>query len=274
MGKRGTEYARTERDLYPTPNRVIAALAEHVDLNRLLVWEPAAGNGGMVEALRCAGCAKVYASDIVDYGNGQDKVLDFLSVLGTLQRDTRRYQFSNTFEVIDLGLRLADIAGLEREPATATRTSPNILRAQLAENRAAEQEIAILLSERVELNAMTSDALIEMIERKLKAYGLKKVIPDGDLLGKAYRASHHSKQLREKFEQIEDEFEAPEIEIPRNLKEQVSAVLDEHGDLRWDDAIQIVLDKSQLDRVRAEKQKAKGSSKRKSSPSLHDGRTR
>jgi hypothetical protein len=27
--------------------------------------------------------------------------------------------------------------------------------------------------------------------------------------------------------------------------------------LRWDDAIQIVLDKSQLDRVRVEKQKAK-----------------
>jgi hypothetical protein len=37
-------------------------------------------------------------------------------ILGTLQRDTRRYQFSNAIEVIDLGLRLADIAGLEREP--------------------------------------------------------------------------------------------------------------------------------------------------------------
>jgi len=80
MGKHGSEYARIERNHYPTPNRVIAALAEHVDLNGLLVWEPAAGNGGMVEALRCAGCARVYASDIVDYGNGRDKVLDFLSV--------------------------------------------------------------------------------------------------------------------------------------------------------------------------------------------------
>ena len=48
-----------------------------------------------------------------------------------------------------------------------------------------------------------------------------------------------------------------EIEVPENLKEQVRAVLDEHGDLRWDDAIQIVLDKTQLDRVRTEKQKAK-----------------
>ena len=180
-------------------------------------------------------------------------------ILGTLQRDTRRYQFSSAIEVIDLGLRLADIAGLEREPAAATRTSADILRDQLAENGATEAEIAILLSERVELNAMTSDALIEMIERKLKDYGLEKVIPDDGLLAETYRAFHRSQQLREKFEEMEDEFEEEhsEIKVPKNLKEQVRAVLDEHGDLRWDDAIQIVLDETQLDRVRAEKQKAK-----------------
>jgi hypothetical protein len=33
----------------------------------------------MAEALRLAGCASVYTSDIVDRGNGQDEVLDFLS---------------------------------------------------------------------------------------------------------------------------------------------------------------------------------------------------
>ena len=104
-------------------------------------------------------------------------------ILGTLQRDTRRYQFSSAIEVIDLGLRLADIAGLEREPAAATKISASILRAQLAENGATDAEIDILLNERVELNAMTSDALIAMIERKLKAYGLEKVVPDDDLLG-------------------------------------------------------------------------------------------
>jgi hypothetical protein len=120
-------------------------------------------------------------------------------ILGTLQRHTRRYQFCNAVETIDLGLRLAHIVGLEREPAAATRTSSDILRAQLAENGATDAEIDILLSERVELNAMTSDALIEMIERRLKVYGVKKVVPDGDLLGRAYRAFHHSQELREKF---------------------------------------------------------------------------
>ena len=98
-------------------------------------------------------------------------------ILGTLQRDTRRYQFSNAIEVIDLGLRLDDIAGLEREPAAATKTSASILRDQLAENGATDAEIAILLDERVELNAMTSDALIAMIERKLKDYGLQEGHP-------------------------------------------------------------------------------------------------
>ena len=41
------------------------------------------------------------------------------------------------------------------------------------------------------------------------------------------------------------------------MKEQVRAILNKHADLRWDDAIQIVLDETQLDHVRAEKQKAK-----------------
>ena len=79
MGKHETGYARVERDLYPTPSWVIAALAEHVDLRGLTVWEPACGDGRMVEALRAVGCARVYATDIVDRG-GQDEVLDFLSV--------------------------------------------------------------------------------------------------------------------------------------------------------------------------------------------------
>ncbi len=47
------------------------------------------------------------------------------------------------------------------------------------------------------------------------------------------------------------------MKVPKNLKKQVRAVLAEHGDLRWDDAIHIVLDKTQPDHVPTEKQKAK-----------------
>jgi hypothetical protein len=161
--------------------------------------------------------------------------------------------------VVDLGLRLADIAGLEREPAAATKTGPGILRDQLAENGADGPEIEILLNERVELNAMPSDVLIAMIERKLVAYGLKKVVPDEDLLAQTYRAFQRSEQLRERFEEMEAEFdkEADPIAIPKGLKKRVSAILGKHDDLRWDDAVRVVLDKTTLDRVREDKQKAK-----------------
>jgi hypothetical protein len=43
-------------------------------------------------------------------------------ILGTLHRDTRRYQFGSYIEPVDLGLRLEDINGLGTEPAAATKT--------------------------------------------------------------------------------------------------------------------------------------------------------
>jgi hypothetical protein len=56
VGKHGAEYARVERDFYPTPSWVVAdALAEHVELAGVRVWEPACGDGRMAEALRRAG---------------------------------------------------------------------------------------------------------------------------------------------------------------------------------------------------------------------------
>ena len=61
-------------------------------------------------------------------------------------------------------------------------------------------------------------------------------------------------------EEFEEEEKDTEIEVPQNLKEQVCAILDKHDDLRWDDAIHIVLDITQLDHVRGEKHKAKNKS--------------
>ena len=165
-------------------------------------------------------------------------------ILATLNRDTRRYQFSNTIEPIDLGLRLGDIAGLEREPAAATKTNQNTLREQLAVNGATNAEIDILLNGRVELNALTSDQLIAMIERKLKDHGIKKVIPDDDLLRETYLAFHASNELRDIYKEAESNFKATKIAVPANLKQRVRAILAKHDDLRWDDAVQIVIDKA------------------------------
>jgi len=66
-------------------------------------------------------------------------------------------------------------------------------------------------------------------------------------------------QLRRQFKELEERFkkETAEIEPPGDLKEKVHAILDKHCDLRWDDALNIVLDETQLDHVRVEKRKAK-----------------
>src|SRR5262249_3318729 len=182
---------------------------------------------------------------------------DGFKIFGTLQRDTRRYQFAYAVEVIALGLRLADIAGLEREPAAASKSSKDILRRQLAENGATDAESAILLNERVELNAMTSDALVAMIERKLNEHGLTKVIPDDELLRKTYRAFHRSQQLHANFEEMEGGVEETKIRAAKDLRDRVCAILTKQTDLRWDDALRIVLDATQLDEVRAAKQRAR-----------------
>jgi hypothetical protein len=79
VGKHGSEYPRVERDHYPTPEWPIAALGEHIELRGQIAWEMACGDGGMAKALLGEGCARVYATDIIDRGNGQDAVFDFLS---------------------------------------------------------------------------------------------------------------------------------------------------------------------------------------------------
>ena len=96
-----------------------------------------------------------------------------------------------------------------------------------------------------------------MIERKLSAHGLEKVVPDDGLLAKAYLAFHASKELRDKYDEAKNKFSATKIEVPRDLKERVRAILAKHDDLRWDDAVQIALDETQLARVRAGKAKIK-----------------
>jgi hypothetical protein len=85
------------------------------------------------------------------------------------------------------------------------------------------------------------------------------VVPDEDLLSEAYREFHRSHELRERFREMEKRFrdEAAEIEVPGDLEGRVRAILAEHADLRWDDAVQVMLDGTQLARVRQEKAEAK-----------------
>ena len=58
------------------------------------------------------------------------------------------------------------------------------------------------------------------------------------------------------FDDAEKNLGASKIKVPEDLEQKVRHVLDENDDLRWDDAIRIVLDET-LDDVREEKREAK-----------------
>ena len=133
------------------------------------------------------------------------------SIVGILGRDTTRYQFTTPPEVIDLGLRLADVNeyALQSEPVDHDKTDPA---SNLHENGATDEEIEFLAGEadyagryhngrRVELNAFTSDQFIEWLEAKLRLHGVKKVIPDGKTLAEAYRRSRALNELDDHIRQ-------------------------------------------------------------------------
>ena len=78
------------------------------------------------------------------------------SIFGTLSKNARRFKFNKPLKVVDLGLRLADIArpGVRRG---GHRPSPQKTRETLRRHGATEEEIEILRHRRVELNAIASN---------------------------------------------------------------------------------------------------------------------
>jgi hypothetical protein len=104
------------------------------------------------------------------------------AIAGTLQRDTRRYEFQNNITVIDLGLSLADVQamGLQHEYQHHAKGRRDVLEANLSLNGATNEEIAFMFADfhqlrstcRVELNAMTSPQFVAFVERKLHEAGV------------------------------------------------------------------------------------------------------
>jgi hypothetical protein len=167
------------------------------------------------------------------------------SIAGTLQRDTRRYAFRNQTQVIDLGLRLADVEAndLESEDVHYGKSDPT---PNLLKNGASRDEIAFLcgggdrrsgyVGSRVELNAFASGDLVAWIERKLAENGIKKVVPDDDTLHQAFRLAaeraHVRRLVRRKRKAIRARVK--DMNIPDDLADRVCKILAERQDASWD----------------------------------------
>jgi hypothetical protein len=156
------------------------------------------------------------------------------SIAGTLQRDTRRYEFQNSITVVDLGLSLEDVEamGLESEYQHHPKGQRRALEENLRTNGAREEEIAFMFRDfdrlrstrRVELNAMTSPQFVAFVERKLRENGVAKIIPDQDLLAEVYAGVARGRRLEEAVEHI-DEIDVKDCKPPKDLEKRVRKML-------------------------------------------------
>lgn len=195
------------------------------------------------------------------------------SILGTLQRSSRRYKFRNQIEVIDLGVRLKDVQrwGLQSEPVVLSRgkVDRNVdPRDNLRENGATQEEIDFLVSkevnyhthrtmgveyrgQRVELNAFSPRDFVAWIEESLTAHGVKKVVPTAEALAQQYQRAAAYRRLCQQLIELEKQIsmsDPNECEVPTDLREQVKALLEEKPALAWDAAVMEIATADSRDR--------------------------
>jgi hypothetical protein len=166
------------------------------------------------------------------------------TIFGTLRSSTRRFTYRRRFKVIDLGLRLADIEGLEREDVYVS--SPSKTAETLRRHGATNQEIDILIGgERVELNALASDQLVALIERKLSENSIIKVIPDDATLADAYRRMHRQAVIQQKIDELVEELDEETEIIPAGLRQRVAEAIKLNPARSWDAIMREIAEQGQ-----------------------------
>ena len=158
------------------------------------------------------------------------------SIFGTLGTDSRRYTFANEVSVVDLGLRLDDIRdmGLSYEEYAPAYWDSRL--ETLERHGASQEEITILENQRVELNAMPSDVFVRFLEQKLVEHGVKKVVPDEDVLT-AHARNVMERALTNKALgdlRTKAHTDAHNICLPDDLKRQVQQALQAVPERPWD----------------------------------------
>jgi DNA topoisomerase VI subunit B len=162
--------------------------------------------------------------------------------VGTFRKDNRRYKYENRVNVIDLGLRLDDVRALGLEGLAEDafdKGDEDQRRANLIGNGATEEEVDFLLTKRVELNALTSDQLVELVEEKLKGHGVRKLVPKRSDLAEAYRVFKRGSAISEIVKA--EIAKSSHIDVPGDLTECVQDYLNQNPELPWDEALRHIV---------------------------------
>jgi hypothetical protein len=172
-----------------------------------------------------------------------------IEIVANYRNDTRRYQYGTRPLITDIGLRLDDVLALGLEVDGAEEVDyksgvhPGV---NLRACGATDEEIQFLVRTgyrgswsgmRVELNALTSEQLVDFIERKLQEHGVKKVVPEDDeYLAAAYRRAVILAKAQEQVNQIFAAMADEPVDIPNDLRQQLLEQL-EGSEQSWDEAL-------------------------------------
>ena len=161
------------------------------------------------------------------------------SIFGTLATDSRRYKFANHVEAIDLGLRMSDVRQMNLPDEEYKPSYWNSRIETLQKHGASYEEIVFLATRRVELNAMTSAVFIDFLERKVIEHGVRKIVPDAEVLADHARHVMERALANNALEAIvaKARADAHLVPLPEYLEQQVANALEADPAQPWDLAV-------------------------------------
>jgi hypothetical protein len=162
------------------------------------------------------------------------------TIAENLRAGTWRHRYRNRIQAVHVGLRLEQIealGGLEDEPI-GENTLKHVGDDRLRVCGATEEEITLLRTRRVELNALTTEQLVAMVEGALAEHGIAKVIPDAEHLAAAWRAAKAHAEIAVAVEEANKRATRWQAATaPDDLVGQVKEILEQHPEMSWDAAL-------------------------------------
>ena len=172
-----------------------------------------------------------------------------VTIAENLRAGTWRHRYATPPEVVQVGLRLDQIndlgglaseqeGGLEDEPIGAN-TLKHVGDDRLRACGATEAEIEVLGRRRVELNALATEQLVELVETVFAEHGVAKIVPGGEDLTAAWRAAKAHAEVAVAVDMANRRAAKrwQKASAPEDLEDRVRDQLEADPELAWDDAL-------------------------------------
>ncbi|MFH1006624.1 MAG: hypothetical protein V1800_03865 [Candidatus Latescibacterota bacterium] len=116
----------------------------------------------------------------------------------------------------------------------STKGIPVAAACDLIDALVSENHYRSYVGQRVEINAMTSEQLIEWLDHKFAEHNVTKLIPDAETIAEAYKRAMFLNRIQAKIEEFAEEMEGDDTDVPAGLRDQVAAMLANDPIASWD----------------------------------------